>query len=204
MIGGDYKERPFDYIERQLRTNSAHQDGSVENQDDLDSTWEWLDAVREHVENPASVLVLGCRTGYELRQLRRVLPQAHLAGVDIVPEFIERAQTTSRGDKLDFYLADIHKLPLLDQSFEVTVCSGTLEHLHDLPRGVGEMLRVTSKLLYVTADLADKMRGSDFAASSKPSEWLALFEREGWQLLKAWTAPGVLVPAGLYMIWGRT
>jgi SAM-dependent methyltransferase len=203
---GDHDTMPADYVEKQRLVNTRHLDGRVENEGDDTSIWDIISL--EDLGCPASVLSIGCRTGYELRQLRRALPDARLVGVDIVPEFIETAKQPRLYDggasSLDFQVANMHNLPFEEREFELVLCIGTLEHAYNIHLAAWEMQRVCAKRLIVTADLADRLRGSDFACSSRPSEWIALFDMPEWRLIHAWTEPGCLVPLGIFMEWKRT
>lgn len=42
-------------------------------------------------------------------------------------------------------VADIHRIPFDDESFDLTICSSTLEHVIDPPRAMSELRRVTKR-----------------------------------------------------------
>ncbi|GAF87172.1 unnamed protein product, partial [marine sediment metagenome] len=46
--------------------------------------------------------------------------------------------------------ADIHDLPFKNNEFDVVLCSETLEHVADLHKAIGELLRVAGKAVVIT------------------------------------------------------
>jgi ubiquinone/menaquinone biosynthesis C-methylase UbiE len=172
MNGGDYDEMPPHYTALQRIVNSRHLNGQLENASDWASAEELAACIEAITDDPKSILVVGCRTGYELTTLKRAFPDAVIWGVDIVPEFIEKA--VARGNAR---IADMHDLPYPAGHFEWVVCVGTLEHAYNVRKAASELLRVTERYLYVTADLSDPNSDnvSTFTFSRDTEEWLALF-----------------------------
>ncbi|RYE40279.1 MAG: class I SAM-dependent methyltransferase, partial [Sphingobacteriales bacterium] len=79
-----------------------------------------IDALQGDFKN---VLDVGCAKGYVLSEIRKVHPQLNLTGVDFVAENIEQG--------INFVKADIRKLPFEDKTFDVVLCSHTIEHMPD-------------------------------------------------------------------------
>jgi hypothetical protein len=62
---------PKDYVKLQHDGNARHRDGQVEHPSDVYPILEAIEEMEERIdEPPTSVLVVGCRTGYELTQLK--------------------------------------------------------------------------------------------------------------------------------------
>jgi SAM-dependent methyltransferase len=177
----ELRPRPADYIERQRFSNAVHADGRPENEDDVETAKEVARVVMSFLPDPRSWLDVGCRVGTALRVYGVLLPDADITGVDIVPDFAKWAPNT--------ITADAHELPFEDQSFEVVTCVATWEHCHDLGVAAQEMLRVASRLLYITVDLEDKEtfenNPSHFARSAELEEWIDLLRHPEWKLI--WT-----------------
>lgn len=198
-------KKPGNYVEVQRDGNMHHLDGRVEHPDDV---YPIYDAVYEMeqwtVALPSSILVLGCRTGYELEALAQRYPHAYVLGVDIVPEFVKMAR--KRGNAIE---ADMHDLPLARDLFDWTFCIGTLEHAYNARRAARELLRVTRHALYVTADMEEEwqktrqvegvaLRTPHYTFITKPEEWKSMFRYPGWRL--AWEET---LKRTLYMVWRK-
>ena len=74
-----------------------------------------LDELDPALPAPASVLDAGCGTGYGARLLRQRWPAAHISGVDFAPAMLSLAQHETDA----CFSADIEKLPLPDQHFDL-------------------------------------------------------------------------------------
>jgi SAM-dependent methyltransferase len=161
--------------------NAAHASGPSETLDDAYPAYEFVDALHDLEQAPPrSILIIGCRLGYECRHFHRLWPEAEVVGVDIVPQFVEEA--SKHGSTL---LADMHALPFDAGAFEWAFCSGTLEHAYNPALAAREMLRVASHGIYVTADLEPfpSTNASHWSCSQDPQEWERLFEAPGWRIM---------------------
>jgi ubiquinone/menaquinone biosynthesis C-methylase UbiE len=91
----------------------------------------------------ADVLDIGCGSGVFARYLAE--QGANVVAADFSPRAIEYARKTMLKDVRNAraIVADVHDLPFCDESFDLTVCSSTLEHVVDPDRALSEMVRVT-------------------------------------------------------------
>lgn len=76
------------------------------------------------------------------------LGAAHVTGIDIFPDYAERAQAFAKKKNLDdvfsFQLADATKLPFEDNSFDTIIMNDFIEHVSDPESALKEALRVLS------------------------------------------------------------
>lgn len=90
----------------------------------------------------ARILDVGCGKGFLLHEIRKLLPQAQVAGFDISAYAIENAKEEVR-DHLFVYRAE-DPLPFGDDQFDLVISLGTLHNLgaHHLWPGLKEIQRV--------------------------------------------------------------
>lgn len=88
----------------------------------------------------ATVLDLGCSTGYLLEDLRGWRPQATLWGLDLVGAGLRKAHERVPDARL--LRADACQLPLADRSVDAICSANLLEHLLDDRRALREVARV--------------------------------------------------------------
>lgn len=92
---------------------------------------------------PRKVLDVGCASGWFLSRFSKVFPQANCFGVDIYDEAVEYAK--KRYSHITFKIADAHKIPFKEESFDLVVCTEVLEHVDDPKSVVLEIKRVLKK-----------------------------------------------------------
>ncbi len=93
----------------------------------------WM-VLKETVEGkPGTVLDVGCASGWLTARMAKILPEAKITGLDVSQKMIRYARKKHPG--INFICADAHKLPFPDKSFDLIVCTETLEHVVD-PLGV--------------------------------------------------------------------
>ncbi len=85
------------------------------------------------------VLELGCGTGLFTRHFATV--GCRLVAIDVSPELLERAQTKSRSEYVEFRLADAEQLPFDGATFDAVVGSSIIHHL-DVRLALREIHRV--------------------------------------------------------------
>jgi SAM-dependent methyltransferase len=88
----------------------------------------------------ATIVDVGCSTGYLLEDLRARLPGASLIGVDLVAGGLRKAHELIPDATL--LRADACALPLEDASADALVSANLLEHVPDDRKALSEMLRV--------------------------------------------------------------
>ncbi|NML22643.1 class I SAM-dependent methyltransferase [Pseudoflavitalea sp. G-6-1-2] len=89
----------------------------------------------------ASVLDIGCGKGYLLKLLHKHYPNLQLHGAD----FVEHAGVA----EFPFTKADAKNLPIPDRSFDLVVCTHTIEHIYEADQLVHELKRIAKKKLIV-------------------------------------------------------
>ena len=108
-------------------------------------------AVRDRIASlfaplmPASRLLdVGCGSGGELLSLSRRWPSARLYGVDLSLRMLERGweRTREAGIRPWLALADAHRLPFPDDSFDGVLHVGAVNNFSDRRRALAEMVRV--------------------------------------------------------------
>ncbi len=88
----------------------------------------------------ATLIDVGCSTGYLLEDLRALAPRATLVGVDMVAGGLRKAHENVPDARL--LQADACALPLDDMSVDAVVSANLLEHVPDDARALAEMSRV--------------------------------------------------------------
>jgi SAM-dependent methyltransferase len=88
----------------------------------------------------ATLLDVGCSTGFLLADVRRVAPDATLLGMDPIATGLVKAHAALPEALL--LQADVCALPILDESVDVVVSANVLEHVADDERALAEIARV--------------------------------------------------------------
>jgi SAM-dependent methyltransferase len=94
------------------------------------------------------VLDVGSGPGHTTLELaRRVGTAGHVTGVDINPDFVERASRRARESRLgaDFVCAAFPPLPFPEASFDRVFCKNVLEYVDSPEQTVAEMARVAAR-----------------------------------------------------------
>ena len=101
---------------------------------------ERLDYVRL---KPATILDLGCGTGYSIDLLAKRWRKARIIGLDLAEAMLHRARR--RGSWINrprLLCADQEALPLADDSVDLVISNASLQWAGDLPRAFAELRRV--------------------------------------------------------------
>ncbi|MHB1423372.1 MAG: methyltransferase domain-containing protein [Gemmataceae bacterium] len=117
------------------------------------------------------VLEVGCGTGADARTMaEQVAPGGKVVAVDGSQSMIALARQRAEGSALpvEFQVADAHRLPFADDSFDASRADRIFMHLESPAQALSEMLRVTRPggrvLIYevdfetVTVDMPDRQR----------------------------------------------
>ena len=88
----------------------------------------------------ATIVDLGCSTGYLLEEIRAARPQATLVGIDLVASGLKKAHALVPDARL--LQADARDLPLADESVDAVVSANLLEHILDDGRALTEIARI--------------------------------------------------------------
>lgn len=118
--------------------------------------------VAAHIGETDRLLDVGCAVGslYGLLKLRGIA--SDYTGVDLTPEFIERARL--RYPEKTFDVASILELPFTDAEFDAVVSKGTVFVTDDWRKAVGEVIRVTRRLAVFNLILHEPGRDSELVA----------------------------------------
>ncbi len=90
------------------------------------------------------VLDVGCGPGFYVAELlERVGPQGHVAGIDASAPMLAIARERVAGhENVSLEDADADSLPFDDGSFDAAISVQVLEYVADVPKALGELLRV--------------------------------------------------------------
>src|SRR5260370_19772455 len=134
---------------------TKHRDKDIERFDQWASTYEnsWLqrsffDRVHQAtlalaagiVQQPGSVLDVGCGTGKLLRRAHTCWPEAQLIGVDPANGMIEMAKRLTPNATFSTGMAEA--LPLQDASVDLALSTTSFHHWQDQAAGLREIARV--------------------------------------------------------------
>lgn len=88
-----------------------------------------------------TALDVGCGKGHWTRIMSRLLsPDAKIVGIDKEAEWINSIDVPS--DRFSFMVADAHRLPFADESFDLVTCQTLLMYIQDYKQVLQEMARV--------------------------------------------------------------
>jgi SAM-dependent methyltransferase len=93
----------------------------------------------------ATVLDAGCGTGEISLRLAQMFQHAHLLGVDVIDDHLERARARCAGldGRARFENRSIFNLGLPDATFDLVVCRHVLQAIPHAERALAELVRVT-------------------------------------------------------------
>lgn len=100
-----------------------------------------LKFVRSFIEKkPSKVLDVGCADGAFINKLSKTFPKTKFYGIDCYSKAIKNGR--KRYSQLNLRVADSHKLPFKDKSFNLLISTETLEHVVDPDKTIRELKRV--------------------------------------------------------------
>lgn len=138
----------------------------------------------KRAELPAkSFLDAGCRTGLAMEEFMITFPSAEVVGIDIVPQFVERASIIGEA-----VVADIQDIPYNNKSFDWVFSSASIEHCPDTKKAAAELFRVANIGCVIHTDLETeksfKTHPFHFAHHNDPVEWVDIFRHPDFWLMK--------------------
>lgn len=89
------------------------------------------------------LLDIGCADGTTTNQIKTFLPNCEISGIDLYKRTIDFAKKKYKG--IEFTVADAHRLPFKNGSFDVVTAIEILEHLERPEDALGEIHRVLNK-----------------------------------------------------------
>lgn len=101
---------------------------------------EVLDLLPKKAKTNHKILDVGCSSAVLTAEVSKKLPKSKVTGLDSYKAAIDFAK--KKYPHINFVTADAHKIPFKDKTFDILICTETLEHVVD-PKGVLlEMKRV--------------------------------------------------------------
>lgn len=133
-----------------------------------------------YLQPTMKILDIGCGPGTITADLATYVPAGHITGLEIAPEVLDaaRAHAESRGvTNIDFAVADAHKLPYPDHTFDVTHAHQVLQHVTDPVQILREMRRVTKPGGFVAERDADYSGFVWYPKSEGMAAWRDMYLR---------------------------
>ena len=130
-----------------------------------------------HLRPGMQVLDAGCGPGSITLGIAEAVAPGMVIGIDIQPDLIERARALGAAHAVttvSFEVADIHRLPFANESFDAAFVNGVLMHLREPVRALIELRRVLRRDGVV--GVRDPDWGTGLYAPTTPllERWLAL------------------------------
>lgn len=125
-------------------------------------------------QHPGNLLDAGCGEGFTAETFLLAMPDLDITGFDPYEPSVELARL--RNPRGTFITGDIYEIPFEDNSFEVVCCFEVLEHLHDAPRALKELARVTQNRVVISVPhepffcLSNAARGKNLDVSPRGSD----------------------------------
>jgi len=110
------------------------------------------DALSKLKADASKILDVGCGPGFLVKEIASRGKCFDVYGADLSSHAIRMAKNNCKDfNNTHFKKASAYKLSFPDNSFDMVVCKDSLHHFDDLPKALGEMLRVTkdSGTLYI-------------------------------------------------------
>lgn len=85
----------------------------------------------------------GCASGNMANEISKIFPKAKITGIDVYGKAINFGK--NKYPHLNFFIADAHKLPFKNKSFDLVICYETIEHVVDPAKVLREIKRVVKK-----------------------------------------------------------
>lgn len=156
----------------------------------IEGYWtETAEKIIEHyqLDNNSSVLDIGCGKAYLLYEIKKLLPQIRVAGLDISEYALANAK-----EEVKPYLkvGGGQELPYDNSEFDLVLCLSVLHnlYLYDLKKALAEIMRVSKKdsWISVASYTTEQEKGNLIAwgltveCFFTPQEWQFLFDEWGY------------------------
>jgi SAM-dependent methyltransferase len=105
----------------------------------------WIRVRRHELQRFPSVLDVGCGLGEVSRFLLQSYSDMHVAGIDISSEAVEFCHRFASSPNAKYELGSAICIPFPDESYDITWCGETIEHVEDPDVAIEEMKRVTNE-----------------------------------------------------------
>jgi len=92
---------------------------------------------------PKTILDVGCASGWFISKISKKFSKAKCYAIDIYDKGIKYAKKTY--PKIEFKVADAHKIPYKKNTFDLVICTEVLEHLDTPKSAILEIKRVLKK-----------------------------------------------------------
>lgn len=97
------------------------------------------------------ILDAGCGEGFITNLLCQSFSSIDVTGLEYTEEALRIARPMN--SRASFLQGDICRMPFVDSSFDIVVCTEVLEHLDDPIRALNELLRVAKYTVIITVPL---------------------------------------------------
>lgn len=133
---------PPDYYDRGIKNNPFQK---IWHNRKLTQVLKLLPKKPSKYKNPSSIKILdvGCSSAVLTAEIAKTLPRSKVFGLDSYKDAIVFAR--KKYSHISFVVADAHKIPFRNKSFDIVVCTETLEHVVEPKRVLGEIKRVLKK-----------------------------------------------------------
>lgn len=98
---------------------------------------------RLNIAPGSTVLDVGAGTGVLIPILSR--KSGRLVALDFAEGMLRRARAKGFNGNIEYLIADVARIPVCDNTFDVTVCYSCFPHFHDKLKALAEIKRVTRK-----------------------------------------------------------
>lgn len=122
---------PADYYHRGVKTNF------------FQKYWhekKWRVLKKFMGKTSGSLLDIGCADGTTTSQIQKFYPSLEITAIDYYQKAIKYAKATK--PRINFLVADAHKLPFKNKSFDTVTAIEVLEHLDNPKKSLFEIYRV--------------------------------------------------------------
>jgi SAM-dependent methyltransferase len=141
-----------------------------------------------HLNKNSSILDVGCGKGFLLYELKKIIPEIKIAGIDISTYALENSKEEV---KSHLKQGAATKLDFPDKTFDLVISVTTLHNLYlfDLAQALKEIQRVTRGDAYVVVESyrneAEKSNLLNWQLTCEsfftPEEWVWLFNEYGYK-----------------------